>query len=249
MEAAAGRTPCPLIIYTSTDQVYGQHSSTSRESSSSSSSSSSCSVFTETSVCTPLNEYGKSKLAFELLLRDSSLPYIVLRLSNMIGPASPYTKTGKFLQWLHEQLIAPSADHKQQPPLELYSDERRNFVYVTDVVHVIASAIAKQAPSAAAAAASAASDSHTAPGISVRETYNVGGDRSLSRAELGEMCAQALQQRAQRSVQAQQRSATSYPSPLDLSMDSSKLWSALVCTPTGMAQALQNTFHPAQHTH
>lgn len=105
---------CPnaVYIFTSTDLVYNGNSQANGK-------------LTED----PINQYGKSKLAFEEDVL--SLKYgIVLRLSNMIGTVAPYLPGGcKFLQFLVESAA-------QRSKIDLRYDEYRSFVLVSDVVAV-----------------------------------------------------------------------------------------------------------------
>jgi dTDP-4-dehydrorhamnose reductase len=203
--------PQCLVVYISTDQVYGQHESAAEVS------------FTEASTPAPLNVYGKSKLAFETLLQQSSLPFVILRSSNIIGPPAPYTQTGKFLQWLEGQLTASSS------AITLHSDELRNFVYVQDITAALLAIVAL----AAAAAA-------PAPQLELRAVYNMGGPAALSRAQLGQLLSAVLGSAVQAQIAAAPRASGPWPSPLDLSMSSGKLWSALQLTATPMETALNS---------
>jgi nucleoside-diphosphate-sugar epimerase len=202
--------PQCLVVYISTDQVYGQHESAAEE------------PFTEASRPAPLNVYGKSKLAFETLLQQSSLPFVILRSSNIIGPPAPYTQTGKFLQWLEGQLTASSST------ITLHSDELRNFVYVQDITAALLAIVAL------AAAA------EPAPQLELRAVYNMGGPAALSRAQLGQRLSAVLGSTVQAEIAAAPRASSPWPSPLDLSMSSGKLWSALQLTATPMETALDS---------
>jgi nucleoside-diphosphate-sugar epimerase len=191
-----------LVVYISTDQVYGQHEPAADA------------LFTEASTPAPLNVYGKSKLAFETLLQQSSLPFIILRSSNIIGPPAPYTQTGKFLQWLEGQLTASSSI------ITLHSDELRNFVYVKDITAALLAIVAQ------------ATAAEPAPQLELRAVYNMGGPAALSRAQLGQLLSAVLGSAVHAQIAAAPRASSPWPSPLDLSMSSDKLWSALQLTAT-----------------
>jgi dTDP-4-dehydrorhamnose reductase len=78
----------------------------------------------------PVNAYGRLKRECEELVL--ALPRaVVLRLSNVIGPAFAIAPTGaKFLEWLHRA-------YKSREYVGLRCDEIRSFVYIDDVVRVI----------------------------------------------------------------------------------------------------------------
>jgi nucleoside-diphosphate-sugar epimerase len=233
--------------------------------------------------------YGRSKLKFELMLQESpvwSRRHVVLRSSNMIGPRSPYTKTGKFLQWIAGSLLRnvaegqgegnhtfvapmstahynnhvflrpgtaprarfkwvahgiPSA-HAPPPPhthththtylwnktnhpptphyghtttqgknVSLFDDEWRSFVAVGDVVKAVRAAIALRA----------------SPPTALRP-LNCGGPDRLSRAGLGALVADVLHvDRGRISTVPAATVNVGYPSPPDLTMESSGLHEVL----------------------
>jgi selenocysteine lyase/cysteine desulfurase/dTDP-4-dehydrorhamnose reductase len=99
-----------LFIYSSTDMVYDGFTA----------------PYTEEAPTSPVNTYGKTKLAFEqevLSFRNS----FVLRLSNMLGIPYVYAPAGeKFFEWLYNCFL-------QRKCIGLKDDEIRSFVYVEDV--------------------------------------------------------------------------------------------------------------------
>jgi dTDP-4-dehydrorhamnose reductase len=116
----------------------------------------------------PETAYGKSKLAFEneVLALEKG---VVLRLSNMIGPAFSYRHAGsKFVQWLCET-------YHRREPVSLRFDEIRSFVYVSDVVNIILRSIA------------AAIGGDASPIFG--RVFNVGGPDGLSRLDLAALVA------------------------------------------------------------
>ncbi|KAG5175424.1 hypothetical protein JKP88DRAFT_172323, partial [Tribonema minus] len=94
LEALALEAPDALVVYISTDQHARANSP----------------PFTEAHARAPLNAYGATKLAFETALEEHATAcaprfrYVTLRSSNIIGARAPYTRAGKFLQWLQGAL-------------------------------------------------------------------------------------------------------------------------------------------------
>ena len=115
----------------------------------------------------PVNNYGKSKLAYEKYLLDNNNnnQIVIFRLANIIGPMYKYKmKSGKFLQFLVEKC--------RNLEYILVKSEVRSFVYIHDCVQVMV-AIAK--------------------GRTVSQPiYNLGGPESLSRLDLCRLVARSL---------------------------------------------------------
>eukprot|EP00401_Gymnodinium_catenatum_P077207 CAMPEP_0117491904 /NCGR_PEP_ID=MMETSP0784-20121206/18307_1 /TAXON_ID=39447 /ORGANISM="" /LENGTH=336 /DNA_ID=CAMNT_0005286709 /DNA_START=68 /DNA_END=1078 /DNA_ORIENTATION=+ len=88
-------------------------------------------VYDEESSPAPVNAYGRSKAEFDAFLADCSTPTcVVLRPTNILGPAHPYAITGKkFLQWVDDRLRIDECT-------KLFEDEYRNYVWVEDLVAV-----------------------------------------------------------------------------------------------------------------
>ena len=118
----------------------------------------------------PVNAYGKSKLEFEKLVL-SLKNGVVLRLSNMIGPAAPFRSSGspKFYEFLFKNL-------KDNISLDLKNDEARSFVYVNDVISVVDSLLLKFCEN---------------NDFSFPRVYNVGGPEALTRVDMARLLANA----------------------------------------------------------
>ena len=115
----------------------------------------------------PVNNYGKSKLAYEkyLLENNNNNQIVILRLANMIGPMYKYKmKSGKFLQFLVEKCL----NHEYI----LVKSEVRSFVYIYDCVQVMVAI--------------------TKGGAVTQPIYNLGGPESLSRLDLCRLVARSL---------------------------------------------------------
>ena len=178
LEAASSLAVKPFIIYTSTDQVYSGKPTTEGRFNNYKANS--------TRKFLPVNVYGASKAAFERALEERWSHYVVLRLSNILGPPSPLTGAKKFLQFLEDrfdpsnysQLCAASADRPE--PLGLFSDEIRSFVHVSDVVRAICE-IASVAPY------------RWRNSKLCNRVYNFGGPDPLSRVDLAQALVRARQ--------------------------------------------------------
>ena len=148
----------------------------------------------------PINAYGKSKLTFEIALA-ARLPtrQVSLRSSLILGPAAPRRckKRGSFLQDCERMLSSAEGG-------DFFADEMRSAVYVDDVVAVITWAI------------DGGATSH--PGV-----YNMGGPQSLSRADMARAVADFRALPASRVRSKPRPAGGPVPSPLDISMDSSRL--------------------------
>ena len=102
-----------------------------------------------------LGRYGCTKAKFEAELGASWPRHVILRSSNIIGPPPPIASLPgqKFLQWLHGALTGSGTWRRQRGVLckgvqlcscvaaadvvQVFSDERRRFVYVEDVARAI----------------------------------------------------------------------------------------------------------------
>jgi len=151
----------------------------------------------------PVNVYGQTKRACEQLVMRQLKNAVVLRLSNMIGPAtarSVYNAGGgKFLEWLYTAW-------SQRQTVGLKKFEFRSFVYVQNVVDIILKLIERRvlvmmrANSAGVPGAGVAVEANTSKWgtagdgvidadvdvVPTRGIFNVGGPVSLSRLDLAE---------------------------------------------------------------
>mmetsp|Transcript_41151 Transcript_41151/g.53075 ORF Transcript_41151/g.53075 Transcript_41151/m.53075 type:complete len:345 (-) Transcript_41151:203-1237(-) len=198
----------PLIVYLSTDQVYEGKPEEA--------------PYSTLTTPVPINTYGVSKLEFENMLRRIwNTDFIILRSSNMIGPPSPYTNIGKFLQWLQNNL-------SQDKALDLFQDEVRSYIHVFDVCEVICLILDMWANS----------DPLSLPWGQSGVTYNMGGGEPLSRVDIAHILATLSpeqypvtlasgEQKVKPSKRAELDEVFGYTSPLDISMDSSVLQQCL----------------------
>jgi dTDP-4-dehydrorhamnose reductase len=83
--------------------------------------------------------------------------------------------------------------------------------------------------------------------LDLRAVYNMGGPAALSRAQLGQLLSTVLGSAVQTQIVGAPRANSPWPSPLDLSMSSDKLWSALQLQPTPMATALHSCITAADN--
>lgn len=84
----------------------------------------------------PLNVYGYSKLAMEHLARQYALrlkhPIVGLRYFNVYGPGEQHK--GKFASMIHQ--LAKQMRAGKRPRIFAPGDQRRDFVYIDDVLQV-----------------------------------------------------------------------------------------------------------------
>jgi dTDP-4-dehydrorhamnose reductase len=150
--------PCVLYIFTSTDMVYDGLNP----------------PYFPAPDPSPVNVYGKTKLAFEQLLLQSLKHVVVLRLSNMLGPAYEYEPCGeKFLEWLCKSFYAKQF-------IGLKADERRSFVHVKDVCKLVLTIIDRFCGNDA-----------WISNVSSR-IFNVGGPVGLSRLDVAKILCESL---------------------------------------------------------
>jgi len=128
--------------------------------------------------CKAKNAYGRTKALMEEGLRaNGTLRSIILRSSNILGPPAPYTGKGKFLQWLTGAL---EEKHRMEVSSDrgvtLWSDEFRNFIWVDDIVKIVASIVEQ--------AKAGTGDILPTEGNLTR-IFNMGGPEALSRVDVG----------------------------------------------------------------
>mmetsp|Transcript_7020 Transcript_7020/g.13007 ORF Transcript_7020/g.13007 Transcript_7020/m.13007 type:complete len:393 (+) Transcript_7020:28-1206(+) len=218
-----------------------------------------------------LNGMSGTTGACEQSDRETRLYYdlVILRSSNILGPPAPLAaiKGTKFTQWLAASLAdvqrtglsdsvgtgdqsINAADYK---PLTLFHDEYRSYVYVGDIVRVVAALIQMRETSADADAFRR----------SVPQVLNMGGPDALNRVQVAHEVAAALGTRLTCSVRAEAgeeaqvitvekpkiipTSRTSvdlgYPSPLNIAMDSSFLMQSLGLPMTNINVALRRALN------
>ncbi|KAK6920168.1 RmlD-like substrate binding domain [Dillenia turbinata] len=184
----------PLLIHLSTDQVYEGVKS----------------FYKEEDETTPVNVYGKSKVAAEQYIRAKCSNYAILRSSIIYGPQtiSPVPKSLP-LQWIDGVL-------SKGDEVEFFHDEFRCPVYVKDVVAVII----------------ALTNRWISEHKQVQLLLNMGGPDRVSRAQMAEAVAHI---RGYNTSLIKQVSASlvnrGVLSPADISMDISKLIQTLNISP------------------
>ena len=144
----------------------------------------------DTNAVPPTCAYGVSKLKFEqqiLTLPRST----VLRLSNLLGPSCVYRHGEfKFMEWLFTAF-------KKRDYLDFRHDEIRSFMFVNDVVDIIANIVAAAEQSHFQARGDASSTNKRSKGTNLDlsqvygQVFNVGGPRGLSRLDIAAMVAEA----------------------------------------------------------
>lgn len=208
------------IIFLSTDQIYNGINAPYHED--------------DTSEESPVNTYGKTKLAFErALLAKSTAPatisttststsqrptVVCLRSSLILGPPTPWPcRKQSFLQFALEAILA------KDKTTDIFTDEYRSVIYVQDVIRTILWFAFPTTPE----------DSTTSTDL-ITGRYNMGGPERVSRWDIVQELVQALQlddTNMSHIVPIQRSSlpATVVQSPPDITMDITKL-----CSITGL---------------
>lgn len=133
---AAARAQVKKIIYSSTSAVYGNMDD--------------ALIVDETRPCNPNSMYGVTKLAGELIVKNSGVPYIILRYMNVYGIGQKSGLIPTLLDCVKNN-IPPTIDGDGQQAFD--------FVHVRDIVH--ANVLA-------------------ADGSVENETFNIGGDNEIT---------------------------------------------------------------------
>ena len=115
----ARRVGCGLLVYTGSSSSYGDVPV----------------PMSEDGPLRPQTPYAASKLAGEQLVRESSLPFAVLRLFNVYGPGDPPGRYRNAVPNMFRALDAP--DER----LRIFGENAtRDFTYVGDLMHVLVDA-------------------------------------------------------------------------------------------------------------
>jgi dTDP-4-dehydrorhamnose reductase len=112
-----GRVQIPLV-FTSTEQVFDGESA----------------PYSETARPSPINVYGRHKVAAEQLIRQLHPGAVICRMPLMYGPASPTSQS--FVQGFIQKL-------KDYQSLSLFVDEHRSPAYVEDAAEGLLMALEK----------------------------------------------------------------------------------------------------------
>jgi nucleoside-diphosphate-sugar epimerase len=127
--ACAGHSTPPLVVFPSSRLVYGKPRYLPVD---------------ELHPTDPLNVYGIHKLAVEHYLRvfhqTAGLPYIIFRISNPYGPHQLASRGYGILNTFVQRALA-------NQPIRLFGDgsQKRDFIYVGDLMRILLGAIATPA--------------------------------------------------------------------------------------------------------
>ena len=161
----------------------------------------------------PVNAYGRSKLACEGLVPDA----VILRLSYVYGPPVVGAHA-TFLQFAEQKLRSPDQ-------FDVFVDEVRNPIYIKDVVDAIAGIVSRP----------------DFPG----GVYHLGGPEALGRDVFVSIVAEHLGVSAEHMLRTERATCTApwalkVRSPLDISMSSEKLETALGWKALSLRDALSD---------
>ncbi|XP_034708392.1 methionine adenosyltransferase 2 subunit beta [Vitis riparia] len=178
------------------------------------------SFYKEEDETVPVNVYGKSKVAAEQFISTNFSNYAILRSSIIIGPQaiSPVPKSLP-IQWIDGVL-------SRGDKMDFFYDEFRCPVYVKDVVAIILALTTRW----------------IAEGKQMKLILNAGGPDRVSRAQIAETVADV---RGYDTSLIRPVSASSVDrgvkSPVDISMDITKLIQTLHISPTSFRAGVQLT--------
>lgn len=181
--------------------------------------------YVETDHSHPVNVYGQTKVAMEVFLEkffsEHSTPHIALRSSIMLGPLAPILPAQAHSTFLH--FCESRAREAQQT--QFYVDEMRNVVSVQDVVNVLLY--------------------FGQHGISAPGVYNMGGKDRVSRLDMARaVCSHFGYDSSTVLVPTIKANLppSGVASPLDISMDSSKLAKLTGIQSMGLEEIVKSTF-------
>jgi len=113
--ARACSAAAALCVYISTDYVFSGEKGAS---------------YIEEDLPAPINAYGLSKLAGELLVRQKASRWLILRIASVFGKFGSRSKGGNFIE-------AILAQARSGGPVRVVSDIRMSPAYTMDVAHAI----------------------------------------------------------------------------------------------------------------
>lgn len=174
--------------------------------------------------CKPVNVYGRTKLEGERAVQAQWPNHAILRSSIIYGPDPPLVPVERplLLQFIDECLTA-------KRPTAFFEDEWRCPVRVRDIIRVVQTLIARQ-------------------GELQHRLFNLGGPDRLSRADMAEAVARAHGHDPSLVQRVPAASANRpFPSPADISMDSSRLEAELHLPLTPFNKALEHIFKDHHH--
>lgn len=178
-------------------------------------------MYKEVDDTKPVNVYGKTKLEAEQYLRENWPNHVILRSSMIYGKA--IQGVGFFTDFVQEALstYAPGGQ-----PTDFFEDEYRCPIYAPDIAAIISIVLRKNKE-----------------GTLHNRTFNMGGPQRLSRVDMACLIAEArgYSKEAIRCVRSASISR-GVQSPLDISMDITRLREELGFTPTAFADALKSIY-------
>mmetsp|Transcript_59089 Transcript_59089/g.175676 ORF Transcript_59089/g.175676 Transcript_59089/m.175676 type:complete len:321 (-) Transcript_59089:321-1283(-) len=157
--------------------------------------------YREEDTTEPVNVYGETKLGFERDILSKRTGNVVLRSSLILGPETPFRcRKQTFLQFVRERL-------ERNVETNFYTDEYRSAVYVGDVVRVIQYFL------------------NNGIGEGESGVYNMGGSTRVSRMDIAQAVARHcnLDVSCAKGIARASLQPGNVPSPLDITMDMSKL--------------------------
>lgn len=174
------------------------------------------SLYVETDATNPVNVYGKTKVAMEESLRQSHVKCVSLRSSIVLGPLAPFGNAhSTFLHFCESR-------NKQET--DFYTDECRTVISVDDVVNVLLY--------------------FCQHGVAESATFNMGGRDGVSRYEMAKAVFEHYNYDTQYLIAKEKALLPpgAVASPLDISMDSSKLSTLTGITFKGLGDIVRTTF-------
>ena len=214
-------TSQPLTyIHISTDQVYDGTLK---------------SYWKESDPTTPVNAYGRTKLAAEHEIQRLLPPphrHVLLRSSIIYGPPPPAAPVNRslFLQFIDSVLSTAT-------PTTFFEDECRSPVFVDDIVDVCRRLITTTI------AGGGGGSTDSSGNESISGVFNMGGPERLSRVDMAKQVGTVRGYGWDCILPVKSASVSrGVASPPDISMDSGKLEQALGMKFTGFTDALQKIF-------
>lgn len=197
--------------------------------------------YSETSKPGPINVYAESKVEMENLLMgddDRTKPVVCLRSSIILGPMAPFGGAhSTFLHFCHS---------RKGMETTFFTDEIRSVIAVRDVVQILIHFSDKLIKSQSLGDASSSGDTFTS-GI-----YNMGGSDRVSRMDMAVAVAKECGFVHESTFLPAEKSKLELgdhdvPSPLDISMDSSKLEQIVGWKFSGLGATVKQTFATFKH--
>lgn len=174
------------------------------------------SLYVETDDTNPVNVYGKSKVAMEEYVQQQPTKCVSLRSSIVLGPHAPFGNA-------HSTFLHFCETRNKQETI-FYTDECRTVISVDDVVNVLIY--------------------FCEHGFSESATFNMGGKERVSRYDMAKSVFQRFDYDTQYLVAKEKAllPAFAVASPLDISMDSTKLEKLTGFQFEGLDEIVQKTF-------